>query len=299
MTSQNLIPDSHLQKIGDKYGTQMENLHHLGGFENSVYSFSKNGKEYVLRIGNAKHMTFNLVQAEIDWVLHLVENDVPAIIPVPSKNGSYVESISVDDVSYNVVAFEKAEGAHLDHTEPQKWDKQIITDWGRVIGQMHAATKKFKHKSSRRYEYRPAGDSYLYKNESKAIQGYITNLFQDIDSLPRTTDSYGIVHSDIHTGNFFVKDKKISAIMDFDRACYKWFVSEFAISLYYPLYLTKLRSDSQAQTEFIQNFFPLFLKGYETENKLDSKYFENLDLFIRARDVILLMYAPSEDWRKH
>jgi Ser/Thr protein kinase RdoA (MazF antagonist) len=298
MKVDNSLPKSHLNEIAERYGIKPQGLNFVGGFENSVYSFIKNSQDFFLRIGNSKHMTFNLVEAEIDWVRYLVENDVPAVRPAPSINGEYVEMVSFGDVSYNVVAFEKAEGNHVNHGEPLGWNGDIIRDWGKVIGRMHSVTKDHKPGSSRRYEYNPGLDSFLYKNECKEIRDYIDGLFLQLSELPKTRDSYGLVHSDIHTGNFFVKNDKISAILDFDRACYKWFVSELAIALFYPLYLTQLRTDIENQKKFVKQFFPTFMEGYDTENKLDPKWLDYLDLFIRVRDVILLMYAPNDDWKK-
>lgn len=292
------IPKAHLLEIGKRYSIDSKKLNFVGGFENSVYSFPKNDQEYFVRIGNSKHMTFELVEAEIDWLLYLVGKKVPAVRPISSTSGQHVESVNMADVAYNVVAFEKAEREHVNHRDPMSWNSEIARDWGKVIGKMHSVTKKYTHKTSRRYEYNPGLDSFLYKKESKEIRDYIEDLFLSIQHLPKTDDSYGLVHSDIHTGNFFVKENKISAVLDFDRACYKWFVSELAIALYYPLYLTKLRMDTDEQRKFVSSFFPVFLEGYETENKLVSKWSDHLDLFIRARDVILLMYAPNEEMKK-
>jgi Ser/Thr protein kinase RdoA (MazF antagonist) len=298
MAIQETIPKKHLVEIGKRYGIIPQDLKFVGGFENSVYSFSKNKQDFFLRIGNSKHMTSSLVEAEIDWVHFLVERGVPAVKPVTSVNEQQVEMVSIDNESYNIVAFEKAEGDHVDHRNPLSWNSEMVRDWGKVIGKMHSVTKDYKPRSSRRYEFNPGLDSFLYKKESKEIRNYIDGLFQQLCELPKTRDTYGLVHSDIHTGNFFVKDNKISTILDFDRACYKWFISEIAIALFYPLYLTQLRSEVDSQKKFVGEFLPIFLEGYETENNLKSEWFSYLDLFLRIRDAILLMYAPNEDWRK-
>ncbi|MGD9397156.1 MAG: phosphotransferase [Candidatus Thorarchaeota archaeon] len=299
MSVQETIPRTHLKEIGERYGVEPKGLIFVGGFENSVYSFSKKGQELFLRVGSSKHMTLELVQAEIEWVRYLVEKGVPAVKPAPSVADGYVERVDLGKVSYNVVAFEKAKGEHIkDGREPLKWNREMIRDWGRVIGRMHSVTKDFKPKSSRRYDYNPGLDSFLYKNESKKIREYIDGLWIQLGELPKSNDSYGLVHSDIHTGNFFVRNNKISAILDFDRSCYKWFISELAIALYYPTYLSELRNHKGQQKKFVRDFVSLFMEGYETENQLDSKWLEHLDFFIRVREVILLMYSPNEDWRK-
>jgi len=299
MPGQETVPKTHLKEIGVRYGVTLEELTFVGGFENSVYSFSMKDQELFLRIGSLKHMTLELVQAEIEWVRYLVEKGVPAVRPTPSVADEYVECVELGEVSYNVVAFEKAKGEHIKNgREPLTWNREMIRDWGRVIGRMHSVTKDFVPKSSRRYEYNPGLDSFLYKNESKKIREYIDSLWIQLGELPKTRDSYGLVHSDIHTGNFFVRNNKISAILDFDRSCYKWFISELAVALYYPIYLTELRNHKDKQKKFVRDFLSLFMEGYESENILDSKWLEHLDFFMRVREVILLMYSPHDDWRK-
>ncbi|MFW9804111.1 MAG: phosphotransferase enzyme family protein, partial [Candidatus Thorarchaeota archaeon] len=194
--------------------------------------------------------------------------------------------------SYNVVAFEEAEGEQLDFGDPKSWNYSVVRDWGRTIGRMHSVTKDYKPKSARRYEFRPELDLSLIKREDMKVREKVSNLFQSMHELPKGREEHGLVHSDIHVGNFFVKDNKLSAILDFDRACYKWFVSEIAVALYYPLYVSMLRNDADEQREFASRFLPAFLEGYKSENTLDSMWLEQLKMFMQVRDAILFMYLP-------
>jgi Ser/Thr protein kinase RdoA (MazF antagonist) len=191
-----------------------------------------------------------------------------------------------------VVAFEKADGHQLDFGNPKSWNDSVIRDWGKTIGRMHSVTKNFEPKLTRRYEFHPELDMHLVKKESKKVRERIRLLFQRMHELPKNQETYGLVHSDIHVGNFFVKNEKISAIFDFDRACYKLFTSEIAVALYYPLYVTTLRHNTAEQKEYASRFLPIFLEGYNSENKLSSSWFEHLDMFMQVRDVILFMYMP-------
>jgi Ser/Thr protein kinase RdoA (MazF antagonist) len=286
------VSKKHLKQACEQYGVKSKELKFAGGMENAVYSYQKDGQTIFLRFGHSSHMTLDLVTAEIDWVVYLLDNDVPAVTPVKSENGTYVERIGKGNDSYNVVAFVRAEGEQLDFGDPKSWNDAVIKDWGKTIGRMHSVTKDYKHKSTKRYEFRPELDMALIKGESEKVKESIKGLFKRMHELPRGRDTYGLVHSDIHVGNFFVKDDRISAILDFDRACYKWFISEIAIGLYYPLYVTTLRNDANEQKEFASKFLPTFLEGYTDENNLDSSWFEHLDMFMRVRDAVLFMYMP-------
>ena len=286
------VSTKHLKYACERYGVAPEDLNFAGGMENAVHSYQRDGQTIFLRFGHSSHMTFDLVTAEIDWVVYLIENGIPAVRPVKSERGSYVEKIGKGRDSYNVVAFKKAEGNQLDFGDPKSWKDAVVRDWGKTIGKMHSVTKDYKAKSARRYQFHPELDLSLIKGESRKVIDRVRDLFQRMHELPKKREAYGLVHSDIHVGNFFVKDDRIAAILDFDRACYKWFISEIAVALYYPLYVTTLRNDSRGQKEFASRFLPVFLEGYTSENSLDLNWFEHLDMFMQVRDAILFMYLP-------
>ncbi|MFW9862644.1 MAG: phosphotransferase enzyme family protein [Candidatus Thorarchaeota archaeon] len=292
MSRGDTISKAHQELARERYGVASEQLNFAGGMENAVYSYQKDGKTVFLRFGHSSHMTLDLVSAEIDWVVYLLEKNVPVVKPVKSENGIYVERIGKGKDSYNVVAFEEAEGEQLDFGDPKSWNYSVVRDWGRTIGRMHSVTKDYKPKSARRYEFRPELDLSLIKREDMKVREKVSNLFQSMHELPKGREEHGLVHSDIHVGNFFVKDNKLSAILDFDRACYKWFVSEIAVALYYPLYVSMLRNDADEQREFASRFLPAFLEGYKSENTLDSMWLEQLKMFMQVRDAILFMYLP-------
>lgn len=291
----NKVEGEYLIKIGKLYDFNPDDLSYVGGIENHVYSFSKNKKEYFLRIGDNKHMSFELVEAEIDWVVYLTENDVPAVKPIQSTNGRYIEKVKKKEGHLNVVIFEKAKGKHLDHRNPQNWSDEIIIDFGKITGKMHALAKNYQVKSSKRYDFQPSLDiKNMLKNEDKEIVEVISKIFHEAENLPKDKNGYGLVHGDLHTGNFFVDNNRISTILDFDRTCYKWFISELAVALFYPLYATQLNKDKEKQIEFVKSFIPLFMEGYNTENTLDSFWMEKIDLFIKVRHAILYMYLPPQ-----
>jgi Ser/Thr protein kinase RdoA (MazF antagonist) len=49
-------------------------------------------------------------------------------------------------------------------------------------------------------------------------------------SLPTPVDGYGLLHTDLHHGNFFVDEGRITAF-DFDDIGYNWFASDIAVLL--------------------------------------------------------------------
>jgi Ser/Thr protein kinase RdoA (MazF antagonist) len=284
------VPKEYLTKIGEVYDFYPNDLTYVGGMENHVYSVSKNNQEYFVRIGDSRHMSFELVEAEIDWVVYLVENGVPAVKPIQSSNGKYIEKIEREQGYLNVVVFEKARGEHT-----QKWSDEIIVAFGKTVGKMHALAKNYQAKQSKRYHFQPSlSIEHMLKNEEEDIVEIIQKHFQEAEELPKGREEYGLVHGDLHAGNFFVENNNISAILDFDRTCYKWFISELAVALFYPLYATQMANDKEKQIEFVKRFVRLYMKGYNTENSLDPIWLEKIDLFIKVRHAILYMYLPPQ-----
>jgi Ser/Thr protein kinase RdoA (MazF antagonist) len=289
------VPKEYLLEIGKMYDFDHNNLSYIGGMENHVYSFSKNNQEYFVRIGESKHMSFELVEAEIDWVVYLVNNEVPAVKPIQSINERFIEKVEKHAGYLNVVVFEKAKGKHLDHGNPQNWSDRIIKEYGKMTGRMHSLAKNYQAKTSKRYEFQPSLDiKYMLKDEEEELVERIIEIFQEVESLPKDKEGYGLVHGDLHTGNFFVENDEISAILDFDRTCYKWFISEIAVALFYPLYATRLSNNQEKQIKFAKRFLPLFMKGYNSQNTLESKWMDKIDVFIKTRHAILYMYLPPQ-----
>ena len=53
-----------------------------------------------------------------------------------------------------------------------------------------------------------------------------------LDSLPKDDDCYGLIHADIHQGNFFVDENDNITIFDFDDCHYHWFAYDLAVPLF-------------------------------------------------------------------
>jgi len=92
---------------------------------NDIYSFKKNGKEYILRI--ATHSEDNLFKTtgEMEWLAFLHSRGIPVSLPLLMKDGRLVASINQDDKYHAVCAFEKAEGEHCEKDDPNTWNPRV------------------------------------------------------------------------------------------------------------------------------------------------------------------------------
>ncbi|WBW97260.1 phosphotransferase enzyme family protein [Oceanirhabdus sp. W0125-5] len=282
-----LFTDKVLEECALSFGLTLSDVTYIGGFENFVYEFKRNSKEYILRIGHSDHREYDMIRAELDWVNFLAKNKANVSIPIESNGGNLVEIVKVSDGSYfTVTGYEKAKGSRP--------TKEIINDdfcfeYGRAVGKLHNLTKKYKVTDGipKRYEWHEDilfknGTSFLPEEDEFIIEKY-NELITYLKGLPTDVDSYGLIHTDIHFGNFFVEKNKIT-IFDFDDCSYKWYISDIAIVIFY---LTAFSMDSDTRNSFIKEFLPSFMKGYNVENKLDDFWLKELMNFIKLREFTI------------
>ncbi|MBS4539164.1 phosphotransferase [Clostridium sp. D2Q-11] len=270
--------------IAKRYGVSLKELDNIGGFENFVYEFNRKDKDYILRISHSKRRSMNMIEGEVDWLNYLYNNGLSVSPAISSKEGNFVERVQSKDVDFLGVVFEKAEGRHVEYKDLKP---EIFIEWGKVIGKIHRLTKYYIPKKSdiKRFnwldDYREV-ESYIPKNQPIIKEKY-RNIVKYINELPKDRDSYGLIHTDAHSGNFFVKDNKIT-LFDFDDSCYKWFISDIAIPLfYYGMYENVGFDNIEKSKEFIH----YFLEGYDKENNLDSKWLKEIPVFLKLREIVL------------
>ncbi len=288
------LPVELLKKISKLYAINIQDLKDLDGIENDVYGFDRAKESFILRIGSTEHMSISLVRAEVDWVDYLGKNGVPVASPVASLNGRLVEPVQHEEKSYVVVCSTKLKGEHISMRDPLAWRDDLIIHWGQLVGRMHRATKEYVPSADRRYAFNITLPHIrrMLPHEGEETIANLAAAFKGLDDLPKDKQSYGLIPSDIHSGNFFVDGNEITGFFDFDRCCYKWFVSDIAVILFYPLYASPLKESEAKQKAFVRYFVPLFMRGYERENQLPAGWQDQIEMFLRVRDAILYMYCP-------
>ncbi|WP_066289769.1 phosphotransferase enzyme family protein [Bacillus sp. FJAT-29937] len=261
----------------------------LGDFENFVYEVYKEGKPYILRITHSSHRELENLYAEIEWVNYLYKQGISVSTAFESINGKFVEFISaVDQSVFYGSLFSKASGEQV---KAFPVNNDLFSAWGKQIGKIHAATKKYE--SSPLIKQRPHWyedellnvEKYFPETETVARQNAI-ELVEKIKSLPIDKDNYGLIHSDIHAGNIFYDGRSIH-VFDFDDCCYHWLVSDIAIPLYYSCLSSFTANEINKREEFGRLFMDAFLAGYKKENNLPNGWEEQLPLFLMLRDITL------------
>lgn len=262
----------------------------LGDFENYVFEVYLEDKPMILRITHSSHRSDNEILAELDWINYLHEHDVRCPAAFTSSKNKLIETLPAGDGScFYACLFSRVLGNPV-KIKSNEFNEQLFIAWGKAIGQMHSVTKDYK--PSKDIKLRPTWeeeellDIDNYVPEEKEMIKNTKLLIKELELLARSKDNFGLIHSDIHSGNFFYDGESVH-IFDFDDCSYHWFASDIAIPLYYSILYGYQDASDREREQFAMNFLAHFIKGYEQYNTLPKGWKEQLPLFFMLRDVTL------------
>jgi amicoumacin kinase len=282
-----LYSDSILDEALARYGVTKEDARLLDGFESYIYAYRKGGERRALRISHSLHRTSDATQGELEWLNYLVDGGVPAARAVLSERGNLVEPIPVADGShFTAVSFEWAPG---DHAAEDQWRDGLPVRLGQIMGRMHVLTKNFKPSDprfKRHTWYEDAAgfvEQHLPSSEAVIIDKY-NALVDYLCTLPRDRDSYGLIHVDVHGGNFFVDGAGRITLFDFDDCQYSWFANDIAMALFYAISHDCVSAEDVA---WGARFLTEFLAGYRRENAIGAEWLAQIPHFLKLREIDL------------
>lgn len=263
----------------------------LGDFENYVFEVWRDGEPFILRLTHSTHRNKEELLAEIDWMEYLFTFGMNVPNVTPAKNGEIVVTFPAEDGTFFYGSlFSKVPGEQIS-VRSEKFNQELFYQWGKTIGRMHHVTKSYKRNIN--IPSRPQWDEdellmlekYIPEEEDLVVAN-TKDLLQKLSFLEKNSDQYGLIHTDIHSGNFFYDGTDIH-VFDFDDCCYHWFCSDIAIPLYYSALYKFFDGSKEDRNAFADLFLQYFLKGYITENSLPEDWKKQIPLFLRLRDVTL------------
>ncbi|MFJ5714690.1 phosphotransferase enzyme family protein [Neobacillus sp. NPDC093127] len=295
-----LLTEELIQKALSLFAATEQEPKKLGDFENYAFEVYRNGIPFVLRLTHSSHRSKNQIESELDWLNFLSNQKVNVCRALPSINGNYVEELVSEDTFFFACLFKKANGKNV---RTEDFNDTLFYQWGKLVGEMNHATKNYQKPVhiTKRPEWDEEDLNLIEKfvqSDDKEVIEKGKALLQQIQELEKNPDSYGLIHSDVHSGNFFVENGKIE-VFDFDDCSYHWFASDIAIPIYYAVWFKMAFDSKEERSEFAQNFARQFLKGYYEENYLDPYWIKQLPLFFKLRDLTLYsVFHKKEDLSK-
>ena len=230
--------------------------------------------------------------AEVDFVRYLAENGLPVALPLPSRDGNWVELLPLDDhACFLAYAFKKAPGEMYPDEDEVHFPAAILVEWGRLSGWLHRLSAAYlPHPQRRRLPWHtndlldfPA----LIPNEQKLVYQRRDELLDRLNALPQDPEFYGLVHGDFHHGNFLVEGEKIT-LFDFDAAEYFWYAGEVCVALYNCLPLP--RAETAKRRRYALDYLQQFLRGYRQEKAFSDFWLAQIPLFLKHCELLNYAY---------
>jgi|GEM_PF-671712 len=278
----------------------------LRGFENLVYEFEENGKSYIYRVSNTARRTKNEIKGELEFLNFLYENEIPVARPLKFEGGEEIAEVKagdkIEDKSFVGVIFERAKGE-----KPNKatFTKEVIRRIGEVTGKMHRLTNSFEPSDEKfrrqlwEKDYIDLAEKNFRKNETELREKWDDN-FRTLQNISKGKDETGLIHTDIHSGNFFIhgENKNEVTIFDFDDLCYYHFVNDIAMSAYYYVMMEKTKKE---KTEKAKYFLTEYLEGYNKFYNAQQDWFKYLPVMFKQREFVVYLVlnrTMDEQWLK-
>lgn len=279
-------PPEHLAEAARLYGVSEGDLRPLGAFESDVYAFEIRGAPRILKVIAPTHRTPELVQAEVDWLLALLEAGVSVAEPVCAVTGAWVERLPGS--GHVAVAFERAPGSVV---HSSRWTDDLLERWGRLLGRLQAHSRGWTPPGPRRHAL--ADRSYASRaaelgGEDPAFAAAARELAEAAAPLLVAGGAgldAGLVHADLHSGNLLVHEDRLTAI-DFDDCGYGSYAFDLAMPLYYAVRL--LARDGLAAADAAERFLPPFMRGFLEVAPLPAGGAKAIDLALRLRQAELV-----------
>jgi Ser/Thr protein kinase RdoA (MazF antagonist) len=277
-------PDIVTQACGC-YAIDPAGLEMLGGFESFIYAYRRAGRQFILRLAHSLRYSYEIIRGELDWINFLADRGVQVSRPILSQDGRLAEKITAPQGYFTATAFEKAPGGPPSRED---WETGLMKKVGRLLGKMHVLTQAYApsdpvfHRPHWDYGLDASAEEYLPPGEEK-VQAAWHALLARLRQLPRERDSYGLVHTDVHGGNFFVDRGQIT-LFDFGDCQYAWFAYDLAMALFYVL---PHHCDSPEQQAFGRRALAELLEGYALESTLSADWLAIFPLFFKLREIDL------------
>ena len=286
---QELFTEDVLKDAASRFGCGTSHAKKLGDFENYVYEVHRGEVPYILRLTHSSHRSKEEVEAELQWINYLHKHGVNVSLVNDSEAGNLVEVLETGDTHFFVCLFDKAPGKPVMMDDPL-FDDDLFYKWGKLTGHMHRVTKGYVQGEAGRDRWDQDDvldyEKYLTSDKDRDIISKGHQNKETIRGFKETRDSFGLIHSDIHPGNFFYHDGDLH-VFDFDDSTQFFFVSDVAIPLYYSVWWKFRNETLETRRGFGGKFLIAFLKGYLTECDIDDEWVKRIPHFLLLRDLTL------------
>lgn len=272
-----------LREVKERLWLEGGALTQLESYRSDVYLHERGPDKSVVKLLHWRHRTHSEIEGELWWLFFLRSHGVSVALPLPSPSGRLIETFDTEWGPYYAVRFEFATGAVL------QWEnltESVAELWGETVGRLHALSRAHSRcLPARRVWIEEANyDLAAFAQEHEAERIAATSLIRDVMSLPRTIESFGLIHADLHPGNLRLDGPKL-IVLDADSSVYHWYLYDFAVMLHE---MKKIEANERVRKEFTEFFMRAALRGYRRHCSLTEagdEATEKLELFLELEQL--------------
>ncbi|QTD41836.1 phosphotransferase enzyme family protein [Sporosarcina sp. Te-1] len=260
---------------------------------NAIYPFRSKGKIQLLRFSSTMEKNREAILAELDFIAYLRSKDYGVLEVVESKNGEKLVEVQTPWGDYYASVFKRVPGVQIGDTEVSD---SIVFNYGKALGKLHQISSGYDPVGPKRWSHSDVFDwmqSILIElpNETLALKE-IKILQNYFNSVPKTSNNYGLIHFDFEYDNVFYDEQTASCYaIDFDDSMYHWYVMDIVQAID--------SLEDCVPPEMLQEKKQCFWDGYQTEFEISEdmmallpacKRFANLYSYVR------LLRSTEEKW---
>jgi len=249
-------------------------------FSNLIYDCG----DFIVRLTHSKDNSEEGIIAELTFMQFMLDKGLPVAKPILSIAGQLTKKVQLESGYLTAICFEKIVGFKA---TKEVWNERHFEELGVLAGSLHKYSLDFQQETNLTYEsWDKIAKSQLESlpKDERGLQELHQKLIEEFQTYPITTTNYGLIHYDIHFGNYLFKDEDHQIILfDFEMLCYSWFINDIAIILYYAFYL----KGDKTEMEFQNDFLPHFWKGYESKFAIEEREKEKIPKFLLYRDLLV------------
>ena len=276
--------DAILQEAMRRFGIRQEEIQELDGFESFIYEVRQGADRRILRITHSLHRDAAAIRGEVDWLDYLAGHGVSVAYALPSLSGEMVEVLGEGEEYFCATSYIFAPGR-----SPQRadWESGLMVDVGRLVGRMNHLAKSYQPRDPRAARPHLLQDIQGFERflppSEEAVAEKHRQLLSALHELPTGPDVYGIVHQDVHGGNFYIENGKIT-LYDFDDTLYGWYAYDLAMAFFYVL---PHDCSTPADLAFARSAFAQLMQGYSQESSLGERWLREIPYFLKLREIDL------------
>lgn len=272
MWNEDVVKEACRRFEGDENSIQL-----IGGSYKHVFEYTRHNEPCILKLYPIAVKDQKILELELDWMSYLRDKKMNIPESIPSINGNLIESIPILPLPFCAVSFKKAEGEKIDVKKSLFSNNHFFRLYGQLLGKLHFLARR----SPREYTLFDQWDEgQIYQSDFSLVDDHLLNKWfmyiEQIESFEKTTNSYGLIHNDLHMNNFLMTHNKDFILYDFSKTKYHWFTYDIAITIFHIME----KYEPEDKQQFLEHCLLSFMEGYLSESSLDEGWEEQIQFFL-------------------